>query len=298
MNTSTMHGPTCVCAAICWLLFLFATAFLNAQNQPPIATDRPAITALSTVAPRGGLLIESGFTETRSQGQSGFDFPETLIRLGTTAKTELRFAAPDYFYNFNTGAGFNTGWGDLSLGVKQQLIATSTGFDLALVASLSFPTGANDISSHGYDPQVLLPWSLPICKDWTAAGMFALYWPTVFSPSVSSPSVLSPSVLSQTQGQARNLTGQATFLLDRQISKRWDAFIEHAGTFPQHGSPQHLLHVGVAFKVTSNQQVDFHSGFGLSSAAPDHFIGFGYSFRLQTLHCNKQNGSQSCSRCP
>lgn len=270
MITSAMSGATCVCTAIWWLLA--ATTPLSTQSEPAIATDRPAITALSTVAPRGALLIESGFTETRSQGQSGFDFPETLIRLGMTAKTELRFSVPDYFYNSNTGAGFNTGWGDLSLGVKQQLIATWTGFNVALVASLSLPTGASAISSHGYDPQVLLPWSLPIFKHWTAAGMVGLSWPT--------------------QGGVRNLTGETTFLLDGQIGNRWDAFIEYAGTLPQHGGPQHLLHVGAAFKVKPNQQVDFHAGFGLSSAAPDHFIGFGYSFRLQALHRKKRNGPQ------
>jgi Putative MetA-pathway of phenol degradation len=134
---------------------------------------------------------------------------------------------------------------------------------------LNLPTGANAISSHGYDPQFLLPWSHPISKSWTAAGMFALLWPT--------------------QGATRNLTGQPSFLLDRQNTNRWDTFIEYAGDFPQRGTPQHLLHLGTAFKVTTNQQLDFHVGFGLSSAAVDHFVGLGYSFQCRVIHLAKRS---------
>jgi hypothetical protein len=58
-------------------------------------------------------------------------------------------------------------------------------------------------------------------------------------------------------------------------------FVEYAGRFPESGGPQHLLHFGTALKVAKRQQIDFHVGVGLSSAAVDHFIGIGYSFRFQ-----------------
>ncbi len=254
----------CVAAAVSMLSL---TALLkgqdqgNANNPSPIATDRPAFTDSSVVVPSGALQFENGFLETASQGQRSFDFPETLVRFGIATSTELRFTAPDYYQNFNTGLGFGSGLGDIAAGLKQQLAASPTGFDISLVAALSFPTGANSISSHGYDPQLQLPWSRPITGNWTAAGMFSLYWPT--------------------EGARRDLTGQTTFLLDRQLTKPWDAFIEYAGDFPQRGGPQHLLHVGTAYKVAPQQQLDFHLGFGLSSAAPSHFIGVGYSFRFQ-----------------
>ena len=253
--------------SLSWILI--GAAWLSAQDQPPpvITTDRPAITDSSLVVPRGDLVVENGFAETASQGQRSFDFPETLARFGITSKTELRFNPPDYFNNFNNGISFGSGAGDLSLGVKQQLVA-KTGFDASLVVALSFPTGAKAVSSHGYDPQFLVPWSHPLSTNWTAAGMFALLWPT--EPSL-------------TGGSRRNLTGQVSFLLDRQITSRWDTFTEYAGDFPQRGGPQHLLHLGTAFKVTRNQQLDFHVGFGLSSAAVDHFIGFGYSFQVQAM---------------
>jgi len=231
--------------------------------QPVISTDRPAITDSSTVVPSGALLFENGFTETANYGQRSFDFPETLVRFGLSSRTELRFSSPDYFQNFNAGSGFASGWGDLGLGVKQQLFTAEGGFNASLVVTLSFPVGATAISSHGYDPSFQFPWSHAVSKNWTAAGMFSLLLPT--------------------QGKSRNVTGQASFLLDRQISQRWDAFLEYGGEFPQRGGPQHLLHTGSSFKIRNNQQIDFHVGFGLSSAAVDHFVGVGYSFQLQPI---------------
>jgi hypothetical protein len=274
-----IHDLRCqlVISGLSLFWILVGTPTLYGQNQPGgtsplpvITTDRPAITAASTVVPTGGLVFENGFTETASQGQQSFDVPETLVRFGLPSKTELRFGVPDYYVNFNTANGFGSGWGDLNRGIKQQLVTGSAGFDASLIVALSFPSGANTVSSHGYDPQFLLPWSHPLSRNWTAAGMFSLFWPT--------------------QVTTRNLTGQTSFLLDRTIIDRWDAFIEYGGEFPERGGPQHLLHFGTAFKLTPNQQLDFHVGFGLSSAAVDHFLGFGYSFQLQAVHRGQRAG--------
>jgi hypothetical protein len=119
-------------AIACFLfLWILAGSALSAQNQPDtsgtppvIATDRPSITDSSIVVPSGELQFENGFTETAEEGQRGFDFPETLARFGLTGKTELRLSTPNYFQNFNAGTGFGSGWGDLSLGLKQQLFET------------------------------------------------------------------------------------------------------------------------------------------------------------------------------
>jgi hypothetical protein len=91
------------------------------------------------------------------------------------------------------------------------------------------------------------------------------------------------SVYFPTQGAHRNVTGETTFLIDRQLTKRWDAFVEYAGDFPEERGPRQLLHFGTAYKPTPQQQFDFHAGIGLSAATVDHFIGIGYSFRLQAM---------------
>jgi len=228
------------------------------STPSPIATDRPSVTDSSVVVPVGSLQFENGFLESVNQGQQTFDGPETLLRFGVAAKTELRLNVPDYFGEI----GANSGFGDLAIGVKQQL-GPAAGFDVSLVLTLSLPTGARGISSGGYDPSVQLPWSRTLSPNWTAAGMLSVYWPT--------------------EGTRRNVTGETTFLFDRQLTKPWDAFVEYAGDFPERGGPRHLLHFGTSYKVTQHQQVDLHVGVGLSSAAVDHFVGIGYSFRLQAF---------------
>ncbi len=179
------------------------------------------------------------------------------MAFGLTSATELRLTIPDY--NF---AASGSGFGDIGLGVKQQVGHTQSGFDASLIVFLSVPTGANAVTSHGYDPGLQLPWSQKVSDNWTAAGMLSLYWPT--------------------RSGARNLTGESTFLFDRQLTGPWDAFVEYAGDFSEHGGPRHLLHFGTAYKLGALNQIDFHVGVGLSRAAVDHFIGIGYSFRIQT----------------
>ena len=147
---------TCSCIALA-AIFVGA-AQLHGQDQSastnnpaPIATDRPTVTNSSIVVPYGSLQAENGFLETDNHGQNIADAPETLLRLGVAAKTELRFTVPDYFYNLN-GSGLGSGFGDLAVGVKQQLGPTPGGFDVSATVFLSFPTGANGVSIGGYDP--------------------------------------------------------------------------------------------------------------------------------------------------
>jgi outer membrane putative beta-barrel porin/alpha-amylase len=151
---------------------------LHGQAQPattdtsvPIATDRPTLTNSSVVVPPGSVQAENGFLETNSQGQSIADGPETLLRFGVATRTELRFTVPDYYYNLNAGRGRGSGFGDLAIGVKEQLGPTPGGFDVSATLFLSFPTGANSVSSGGYDPGLQVAWSRGLSSKWTAAGM-------------------------------------------------------------------------------------------------------------------------------
>jgi len=91
---------------------------------------------------------------------------------------------------------------------------------VSLVVSLNTPSGAKAISSHGYDPSVQLPWSRTVSANWTIAGMLSVYW--------------------LTESGRRDTTGETTFLIDRQLMKAWDAFVEYAGDFPQAGGPRHF----------------------------------------------------------
>ena len=261
----------CMSRSALLLVAVIATSFARlasaescgAHAQDPISTDRPQITSSSIVVPCGSLQLENGLTVTGNVGQRTFDLPEASARFGVLAKTELRFGVPVYFQNDQTASGRVNGFGDLSIGFKQQLGPTKGGFDVSVIPSVSLPSGASAISSHGYDPSIQLPWSRAVTKTWTAAGMFSIAWPT--------------------QGSRRNLTGQTSVYFDRQLTPPWDAYVEYSGSFPERGGPQHQIDFGTAFKISPHQQLDLHAGFGLSASTADYSVGIGYSARFQVF---------------
>jgi hypothetical protein len=246
-------------------LILLVGAVCGAQackapdTSQSISTDRPSFTNASTTVPCRTSQFENGLNETTVQGQRSWDLPQTLVRVGAATNTELRFTAPDYYWNTQSGSSFATGIGDLAIGAKHQL-GPVHGFYVSAMGTLSLPTGARSVSSHDYDVSLQLPWSHKLPSNWTAAGMFTVSWPT--------------------QDGQHNVTGQVTALFDRQLTKSWDGFAEYAGTFPGHGGPQHLFDLGTTYKLTNNQQIDLRGGIGLSASSLDHFIGGGYSFRF------------------
>jgi hypothetical protein len=233
------------------------SAQAGADSEVTISTDRPSVAEYSPVVPRGAVQIESGSQATDNAGQWTLDLPEALVRYGLLEGTELRLALPNYFRHLPVGDSTASGFGDLGLGVKQQL-RPFAGFNLSLIPSLTLPTGARGISSGGYDPGLQLPWSRALSSDWTVAGQLAAYWPT--------------------EDGRRNYTSEITALVDWQLSVPWDAFIEYAADIPQRGGSRQLLHAGTAYKLAPHHQIDFHAAVGLTSAAPRSFLGVGYSY--------------------
>ena len=234
-----------------------------------IVTDRPDVTDSSIVVPKGSFQLENGFTWTRDQGDTSVDFTETLMRVGVSERTEVRLVVPNYEAGISGSPG-RSGFSDIAVGVKQQLGPLPGQFDLSVIATLSLPTGAERISSHGFDPFIKFPWSKEIAKSWTIGGMQSFFW--------------------NTQGGRRNPTWETTFTAEREITKVLSAFAEYAGDFARHGGSQQIAHVGAAYRLTPKQQIDFHFGFGLSPAAPNRFFAFGYSIRLDDLFGTKRKG--------
>ena len=81
------------------------------------------------------------------------------------------------------------------------------------------------------------------------------------------------SLYGPTQNHSHNLTGESTILLDRQLTVPWDAFVEYVGDFPERGGTRQFVQFGTALKLRKRQQqqLDFHVGVGLTSAAVNHF---------------------------
>jgi hypothetical protein len=230
--------------------------------QPEINTDRPDVTESSVVVPRGSLQIENGMAWTSDHGKRSVDFSESLIRLGILSRTELRLDTPNYLAVIS-GAGVSSGFSDFSIGLKQQLGPLPGDFELAIIIAVSFPTGHSGVTSGGYDPFIKLPWSKELKNGWSVGGQQSLFW--------------------STDGGRRNGIWEPTLYLEKQIAKPVDAFVEYAGDYLRRGESRQLLHCGAAYRIRPLHQIDFHFGFGLNAATPNHFFAVGYSFRLDHL---------------
>jgi outer membrane putative beta-barrel porin/alpha-amylase len=241
------------------LTVVMASGQTTASNTTasPIATDRPAVTDSSVVVPAGSLQVESGFAQTSSKGQDTLDAPEMLLRFGVVSNTELRLTVPDYFGQI----GMSSGFGDLMVGMKQQLGPTRDGFDVSLVVSLSVPTGARGISSHGYDPSVQLSWSRALSSNWTGRG--------------NAIGVLADPGRPAERNRRDHLPDR------RAVDQDLGCICRIRGRLCGARGTRHLVHFGTAYKPTPRQQLDLHVGVGLSAAAVDRFVGVGYSFRVQ-----------------
>ena len=258
------RGGQRVSAAL-WLSAVAVAAY--GQSPPPaadseIVTDRPDITESAIVVPKGTLQFENGLTWTGDHGHTTLDLSETLVRFGVSDRSELRIVVPNYLESL-TGPASASGFGDVAVGMKQQFGPLPGEFDLSVIVALSLPTGADRISSHGYDPFIKFPWSKDLKDGWSFGGMESLFW--------------------YTEDRRRNLTGESTLYIEKQITKPWDAFAEYGGDFQQWGGSKEVAHFGTAYKITPKNQIDFHFGFGLSHAAPARFFAVGYSFRIDNL---------------
>jgi|SRR5579872_269885 len=248
------------------LPLILGRANADAQTAPPtdsqIVTDRPDITESSIVIPKGSLQLENGLTWTTDHGTQYLDASETLIRIGLLARTEFRIVAPNLL-SVVSGSPAPSGFGDIALGLKQQLGPLPGNVDLSVIAAVSLPSGSAQVTSHSFDPFIKFPWSKELKTRWSIGGMQSLFW--------------------NSQDHTRVLTWESTVYLERELMERLIAFVEYGADVPQAGGSRHVAHFGTAYRVSSRQQIDFHFGFGLSNAAPGRFFAVGYSFRVDHL---------------
>ena len=222
-------------------------------GKEEIETDRLEVSGLTV--PKGSLQVENGMEWTRQAGDWTLDGFQTGLRLGVDDRTEIQAGVPDYYValgSHTTASGF----GDFSLGMKQQLFPTDSTIQIAVNPGVSFPTGSASRSDHSTNPILQVPISVEPDDFWSFGFVLASSYPTI--------------------NGRRVYEGGSELFVDRMIGKRFDAFIEHVGEYPRRGSPIHSLEFGGAYRIASTQEVDAFMEFGLSSAAPGIFVGVGY----------------------
>jgi hypothetical protein len=251
-------------------LVLGLAVYLSANSleaQDEINTDRPDLS--STVVPEGSLQFENGLAWTSDNGRAMFDGIESIVRIGLTASGELRVALPDYYTgsHFAGGAGFT----DTVLGWKQQVIRSSSAFQLSLAPGLSLPTGSGGHTTRGFDPQLGAAWYREIYGRWSASGVQYVYYSTDIDRHF--------------------LAGETVLGIGRNLSKTTDAYIEYQSYYGHVGATQ-MVYVGASYRQRPNYQWDFLFGAGVDRGAAEVSVGAGFSFRIANVW-KRSGGSRS-----
>jgi len=163
---STSVGASCPLVLVVLAMGGCATAPATTE---PIPGSRPGLTDDAQVVPPRSIQAEAGIDVGRLGGED-FTAGELLLRLGLTPRLEARMEV-------ESEGGLGRGESglaleDLAVGAKLQLREGGSGFrepTVGLVPSVSFPTGADRLSSGGVEPGALLvaEWE-GAALEWTA----------------------------------------------------------------------------------------------------------------------------------
>lgn len=239
---------------------LLAGAAFGQSTSPddPISTARPSFSDSPTIVPVRHLQIESGLTyySPGGGGDERSDFGEALLRYGLTPRLEMRLQLPNY--NLTPG-GSGDGFDNTSVAFSYYL-GKVLGFDLGVIPTVSFPTGARGLRYDGVTPSFSVNAQRGIGSGNSFGGTFAQLYGR--------------------QGGSDFVQTTATLNVVHPFGKTLSGFVEYGGFFANHDAPVHYAHLGLQLLTSKTSQIDVHGGFGLGGAAAHEFIGAGYSVRF------------------
>ncbi|MGW8179584.1 MAG: transporter, partial [bacterium] len=242
---------------------------------PELTTDRPDRTESSAVVPKGFIQAELGWEFARDQiaelRTDKQQFPATLIRLGIFSRAEFRFEWEGGFWEKNMLSGerqTSNGPGDNGIGTKVFLWEECEWIpESALITGVSLPTGKDGFSTERFDPFVRLAMSNQLTERLGLGYNVAVDW---------------ESFLETSSDRDTRPSFAYSVVLGIALNGRSSIFVEIFGRAPVHssGTSRISADTGFTYLVLGNLQFDMSTGMGLSSSAPDWFLGGGVSFRL------------------
>src|SRR6266576_3188052 len=217
----------------------------------------------------GSLQIENGVNSSARDGDRVIDGTNTRLRAGIANCLEFLVDTPTYFANVRSPQ--NSGFSDVAPALKWQISPVPGKIDLSAVFGVALPTGTANIASAGAQPYLQFPWSWELRHGWGLSGMFTEF----FRPS---------------DPTSKGIT-ETTFVIEKKVTERASLFVEYVGDYPESGSPAQFLNSGGLYRLSPNQQLDFHVALGLNHNAPSYVVGVGYSVRFDELFSAKRSAS-------
>ncbi|MFW6198305.1 MAG: transporter [Acidobacteriota bacterium] len=249
------------------VLLMSAPALAQQEGEAePLVTDRPDATESSETVRPGRVQLEGGYTFLDSGAVEEHSLGEVLARVGIVERLELRVGLNSFTW-LQTPAGRVSGLSDTSIGLKAKVLqGRGTGLrhpTVAVLASTTLPTGADELSSDAAEPE------LRIAAAWELSDRVGL------SSNVGWGWLNDPA----TDQRFHELLGSVA--LGYGIDDRWGAFVEYFGFYPEDeaGPDENFVDGGLTYLLTPDLQLDGRVGYRLDGAGDDFFVGFGTSVR-------------------
>jgi hypothetical protein len=252
---------------ISFSLLLFSTLFgtvLLAQESEELITDRPDQTESSRVLPGGSVQLEVGVLFERDELAAStrtetFGMPSALLRVSLTDWLELRGLVEHSRERLTLSeeiGGLDTStstfpWG---VGAKIQLLQESGAVpETALIAHLLVPDPFKSVR-----PELVFTMSHSLTETFGLGYNLGAEWNL----------------------EREHLEPFYTIALGADVSDRIGTYIELFGGWDPDSDAAHSFDAGLGWLVQENLQLDLAGGAGLTEAAPDYFIGAGFSIRF------------------
>ena len=241
------------------LFILLISSSIYSQTIEPIQADRPDQTETPAIVPKGMFQVETGFAFQKNDAFSkSFSLPSTLWKYGVNENFEFRVITEFLSEEINNRK--ISGLAPIHVGFKVKLaeekgITPKTSF----IAHIGLPNAASTRYKTDY---------------------FAPEFRFAMQHTLSEKFSLSYNLGSEWDGFSAEPTFLYTLTTGYAITPKIGSYIEVYGFAPQNNKANHNLDGGITYLINNNFMVDLSSSFGITNNARDHYIAFGFSFRI------------------
>jgi type 1 fimbria pilin len=254
-------------------LALIAAPALAEDKLRDLCAERPGLDTPACTVDPGHLQIEIGLGDWTldKQPDSRTDTivaGDILARYGVGTSTEIRLGWTSYGHSrtrdIATGAVDRlSGTGDVTIGLKQNLVSPSgDGFSVALLPSVSLPTGKTGIGAGDWGAGLLIPVSYDLTETLTLEA----------TPEIDAAV--------DGDGKGRHAAYGSAAGLGVKLSDKWSMSVEGQlirDRDPDGRSTHALAGAYVAWQPKDRIQFDAGAQAGLNHATPDVELYFGIS---------------------
>lgn len=243
-------------------------------DEPPICAARPGQSTPPCTVPAGHLQVETGLADwslqkDESGRETSLAIGDTTFKYGLTDRLDIEVDVTPWQRATSSGPAFATsasGFGDITVGLKQQLTAPGAAVAVALLPVVKIPTADHQLGNGKWEGGLLVPISFSLGKSPFSIGLTPeVDW------SADADGTGHHAVMVQVASLGWAVNDRLS--LSAEVWGQWD--YDPTGT-----TRQATADGSIAYLINNNVQLDGGANFGLNGQTPDVELYAGISKRF------------------